>query len=59
MVMRWRLTFLQQGQICLPMHLYGPYIFIGKMLKIHILDISSEDYDPIELKLDEEHWGSL
>ena len=33
-------------------HLYG------KMLRIHVLDISSKDYDPIELKLDEEHWGT-
>ena len=28
---------------------------MGKMLRIHILDIFSKDYDPIELKLDEEH----
>ena len=35
-----------------PLHLYG------KILRIHILDISSKDYDPIELKLDEEHQGS-
>ena len=25
MVLCWRLTFLRQGQICFPMHLYGPY----------------------------------
>ena len=30
-------------------------IHMGKMLRIHILDISSKDYDPVELKLDEEH----
>ena len=34
------------------------YIYMGKMLIIRILDISSKDYDPIELKLDEEHWGA-
>ena len=34
------------------------YIYIGKMLRIHILDISSKDYDPTEWKLDEEHWGA-
>ena len=28
---------------------------MGKMLRIHILDISSTDYDLVELKLDEEH----
>ena len=30
------------------------YIYMGKMLRIHVLDIS-KDYDLIELKLDEEH----
>ena len=30
---------------------------MGKMLRIHIMDISSKDYDPVELKLDEEHRG--
>ena len=33
------------------------YICIGKMLRSHILDIC-KDYGPIELKLDEEHWGT-
>ena len=28
MVLRWRLTFSRQGQICYPIHLYGPYTFI-------------------------------
>ena len=28
MVLRWHLTFLRQGQICFPMHLYGPYTFV-------------------------------
>ena len=28
------------------------------MLRIRILDISSNDYDPIEYKLDEEHRGA-
>ena len=28
MALCWRLTFLWQGQICFPMHLYGPYTFI-------------------------------
>ena len=31
------------------------YIYMGIMLRIHISDISSKDYDPVELKLDEEH----
>ena len=35
------------------------YIYIGKLLRIHILEISPEDYDPIELKLDEEHGDAL
>ena len=34
------------------------YIYVGKMLRIHILDISSEDYELIELKFDEEHLGA-
>ena len=49
--------FSRQGQICFPMDLYGPYPFIwGKMLRIHILEISSIDYDLNELKINEEHW---
>ena len=32
--------------------------YMGKMLRIHILDISSKDYDPAELKLVEEHWST-
>ena len=32
------------------MHLYKLYTY----MRIHILDISSKDYDPIVLKLDEE-----
>ena len=35
------------------------YIYMGKILRIRILDISSKGYDPVELKLDEEHWGSV
>ena len=51
-VLCWCVTFLGQCQICFPKHLYRPYTFImGKILRIHILDISSKDYDPIELKL--------
>ena len=34
------------------------YIYVRKMLRIHILDISSKDYDPTVLKLDEEHRGA-
>ena len=30
------------------------YIYMGKMLRIHILNISSKGYDPFELKLDGE-----
>ena len=41
MVLCWRLIFLRQGQIFFPMHLYRPGTYIGKMLIIHILDISS------------------
>ena len=29
-ILCWRFTFLRQGQICFPIHLYGPYIFIWK-----------------------------
>ena len=28
MILRWHLTFFRHGQICFPMHLYGPYTFI-------------------------------
>ena len=31
---------------------------MGKILRIHILDISSKAYGPIELKLDEEYQGT-
>ena len=51
------MTFLRQGQICFPMFVWALYIYMGKMLRIYILDIS-KDYDQIELKLDEEHWGA-
>ena len=37
-VLCWHLTFLQQ--ICFPC-IWAPYIYMGKMLRIHILDISS------------------
>ena len=30
---------------------------MGKMVRFHILDISSKDYDPIELEFDEELLG--
>ena len=30
MILCWRLTFLQQGQICFPMHWYWPYKCMGK-----------------------------
>ena len=54
------LTFLWQGQIYFPhTFVWALYIYMGIMLKIHILDISSKDYDPTELKFDEEHWGRL
>ena len=33
------------------------YIHTGKILINHVLDMSSKDYDPIELKLVEEHRG--
>ena len=33
----------------------GPIHLYGKMLRIRILDISFENFDPIELKHDEEH----
>ena len=58
MVLCWCLTFLLQGQICFPMHLYGPYTFIWEKCWVHILDTSYKGYDPIELKLDEEHRGA-
>ena len=28
MVVRWRLTFLRQGQVCFPVHLYGSHTFV-------------------------------
>ena len=41
-VLCWHLTFLQQGQSCFSMHLYGPYTFIWeKCWEFYILDISS------------------
>ena len=33
MVLCWRVSFLRQGQICFPMHLYGPYTFILEVLR--------------------------
>ena len=38
--------------------MWALYIYMGKMLRIQILDISSEDYGPNELKLNEEHQGA-
>ena len=35
MVIRWLLTFLWRGQVCFPMHLYGPHTFVWeKILRI-------------------------
>ena len=34
------------------------YIYMGKMLRIHILDISSKDNISVEEKLDEEYRGT-
>ena len=40
--------------ICMgPIHLYGKNV-----KNSFFLDISSKDYDPLELKLDEEHQGT-
>ena len=44
MVLCWHLTFLRQGQICFPCICMGPIHLYGKMLRIHILDISSIIY---------------
>ena len=48
--LHWRLTFLRQGQICFPMHLYGPYTLYGKNANNsyfwHLL------YNPVESKLE-------
>ena len=32
-IVRWRLTFLRQGQVCFPMTLYGPHTFYGKNIE--------------------------
>ena len=55
MVLRWRLTFLWQGQISPYAFVWALYNYMVKMLSIHILDISSEDYDPVDVKLDEDN----
>ena len=53
---RWCLTFLWQGCICFPQAFVRDlYIISEKMFRLHNLRFSSKDYDPIELKLDEEH----
>ena len=55
MALRWRLTFYDKVKfasacVCIgPIHLNGNSLF----------DISSKDYDSVELKLDEKHWGRL
>ena len=50
------MTFLQQVQNLLPhAFVWALYIYMGKMMRNYILDISSKDYDPFVLKLDEEH----
>ena len=53
MVLRWRLTFSLQSQICFPIHLYGLLL-----LRIHIFDSSSKYHDLIEMELAEEHRGA-
>ena len=35
------------------MHLYRPYTVIWENVETSYLDISSKEYDPVELKLDE------
>ena len=52
-------TFLRQGQICFPMHLYGPHTFnsLGKMLRISN-DFSSEAAGPVLLKFQVEPLGT-
>ena len=53
---RWCLTFLWQSCICFPQaFVWDLYIISEEMLRIHNLCFTSEDYDPVELKLDEEH----
>ena len=53
MVLSWHLTFLWQGQICFPIHLYGPYTFIWENVENsyfgHLL------CTPVESKFDDEH----
>ena len=49
-VVPWHLTFLRQGQVCFPMHLYEPHkICMGKLLRISD-DFSSEATEPNLLK---------
>ena len=50
--------FTTRSDLLPPAFVCALYIYMGKMLRIHVLDISSKDYNLIELKLDEEHWGA-
>ena len=49
-VIHWHLTFLQRGQFCFCMHLYGPHTFVGKKMLIISNGFSSEASGPVLLK---------
>ena len=46
------LTFLWQGQVCFPMHLYGPYTIIWENVENSYF---GHLCNPVESKLDDEH----
>ena len=50
--------FMARSNLLSHASVWALYIYMRNMLRIHILDISSKDYDRIELKLDEEHRGA-
>ena len=50
--------FTARSNVLLHAFVWALYIYMGKMLRTHILDISFKDYDLIELKLDMEHLGA-
>ena len=45
--------FMARSKLLPHAFVWAIYIYMGKMLRIHILEISSTN--PVELKLDDEH----
>ena len=50
--------FMARSNLLPHAFVWALYIYMGKMLRIRMLDISSKDYDLTELKLNEEHGGA-